>query len=416
MSHPNSSNRSLTNGSNAFIILKKNFTTARKKNQIQDKSVYYVAFIAVILLGVIVAYSFEDSSVSAAKGGIPGKSKAVQDKSNGFPSGPHLNLNIHGRDMGWNGCEDVTGDPQGLGGNVNAPIDGAGNITFVSNKKSSIDNMTVWDNCTENVHASDIDPAVVQLPKNDDGYYVYARILGKPNNGGGGMASNITLTPNLDVLTMCNDNSTNPLVGFDALLECGGNGILPLAVIDNGGITNTTGFELERWETTGKGKGRSLALDVTDRFTWSGTACNESLDSTAPFGSITLADFDVTNSTGGDPDGVVNGTDVERLLDDLLISTDPVMTWQEIMIAVTGFEDGVITGDPLDDTSTFFAFLTLINECVVADGDNPIWVFNAADLVIHGLEVENNGATNTQLRFYDAGAVQVIKADPEPDP
>ncbi len=377
---------------------------ARKQNQIQDKSAYYTIFIGIILVGVVVTYSFDDFSAFAGKGGVPGKTKAVQDISNGFPSGPHLNLNMHGRTLGWGGCEDVTGgDP--LGGNINIPEYGAGNITLVSNKKSSVTNMTVWDNCTENVNPSDIDPAVIQLPKNDAGWYVYVRILAQPNNGGGGSASSIILTPDPSVLSMCNDNSTAPITGFGDFLSCddGEIGMMPLAVINEGSILNASGVEVKKFESSGKGKGRTFAVDMTDQFLWSGTACNENLDSTLN-GSISLADFDVVDSPG-----VVNATDIQKLLDDGLITTTPAMTAGEIVAAVDS--DGNALGN-IDAGDEFEAFLVLINECVFVDESDPIWVFNAADLVIYGLDVDNNGAKNTQIRFYDAGAVNVIRTDP----
>ena len=376
---------------------------ARKQNTIQDKSVYFTIFVGVILLGVLVAYNFDDFSAFAGKGGVPGKTKAVQDISNGFPSGPHLTLNMHGRILGWGGCQDVTGgDP--LGGNINIPIYDEGSITFVSNKKSSVTGMTVWDNCTENVNVSDTDPALVQLPKNEDGWYVYVRILAKPNNGHNqGDPSSIMLTPDPSVLTMCNDNSTAPISGFGDFLSCdeGDIGMMPLAVINEGGIFNTTGVLVEKFESSGKGKGRTFAVDMTDQFLWSGSACNANLDSNTS-GTITLADFDVVDSPG-----VVNATDIQKLLDDGLITTTPAMTAGEIVAAV---DSG---GDPLGDIDAgdeFLALLDLINECVVAE--DPIWVFNAADLVIYGLDVDNNGAKNTQMRFYDAGSVNVIRTDP----
>ncbi len=385
---------------------------ARKQNTIQDKSAYYTIFIGIILVGVVVAYNFDDFSAFAGKGGVPGKTKAVQDISNGFPSGPHLNLNMHGRILGWGGCQDVTGgDP--LGGNINIPLYDEGSITFVSNKKSSVTGMTVWDNCTENVNpADDTDPAVVQLPKNDAGWYVYVRILATPNNSQNeGDPSSIILTPDPSVLSMCNDSST-PIAGFEDFLSCDDTnefGLMPIAVINDGGLLDESGVQVQKWEGSGKGKGRTFAVDMTDQFMWSGIACNEDLDSNDS-GTITLADFDVVDLG----DGVVNATDVQKLLDDGLITTnDPALiTGEDILLLITGSTDGVISGSPVDDTTSFFAFLDLINECVVVDEDNAIWVFNAADLVIYGLDVDNDGAKTTQIRFYDAGSVNVIRTDP----
>ena len=53
------------------------------------------------------------------------------------------------------------------------------------------------------------------------------------------------------------------------------------------------------------------------------------------------------------------------------------------------------------------ALLNLIDECLVFD--TPIWIFNAADIVEHGFDYENNGSKLTQIRFYNASATNVIR-------
>jgi hypothetical protein len=264
--------------------------------------------------------------------------------------------------------------------------------------------MTVWDNCTQGVHDSDTDPAKVQIPPNgDDGWFVYWRMHAGNNNNQ--VLANVTFTPNLNLLAMCNDNSTMNIINFSEFNDCqdmNDDLIMPIAQVHSDGIFNSDGEKITKWHKTGKRKNRILAADVTDLFMWSGTVCNADLDSTGD-GSISLADFDVTNSTGGDPDGVVNATDFEKLIADGLITGTTVA---EIM-ALDLVGNGGNGNDEIDTEAEFIALLKLIEECLVFD--EAIWVFNAADIVEHGLDYDNKGSKLTQLRFYNASATNVIR-------
>jgi len=203
--------------------------------------------------------------------------------------------------------------------------------------------------------------------------------------------ANVTFTPNLNLLAMCNDDLNDPIINFSEFNDCqdmNDEMMMPIAQVHDGGISDTEGKQITKWDKTGKGKNRILAADVTDFFTWSGTVCNANLDFTGD-GSISLADFDVTNSTGGDSDGVVNATDFDALTGDGRISG---FTTEEIMDAIDGNENDVI------DLEEFTALLELINECLVFEDE--IWVFNAADIVEHGLEYDNKGSKLTQLLFF----------------
>ena len=100
--------------------------------------------------------------------------KAIE-MSNGMPSGEHETLLIHGKNASF-----VCGDSTG-GNVVNVPeyTDASVNetITYVSGKKINVDNLTVFDTCTESLDGS---PAEVWLPYEQEGYWVFARALGKP--------------------------------------------------------------------------------------------------------------------------------------------------------------------------------------------------------------------------------------------
>ncbi len=386
----------------------------KRQGIVNAKSSVLTLATAIVLLGAIFVIGFDDVSVSAAKGGIPGKSIAVQLNSNGFPSGPHINLNIHGRDLGWSGCQDVEGPPKSddndLGKNINAPLEGTGTILFVSNKKSTNTDMTVWDNCTQGVHPSDTDAAKVQIPPNgNDGWFVYWRMQAGNNNNQA--LADVILTPNLNLLAMCNDDPDNPIIGFSEFNDCQDMGeemIMPILQVSTGGISDPTGTTITKWDQIGKGKTRQLAADVTEKFMWSGTVCNADLDFTGD-GSISLSDFNVTNNVGGDPDGVVNASDFQALIDLGLISQtvddDPTNDWTtaaELMALIDANGNEII-----DPGAEFTALLNLIDECLVFV--TPIWIFNAADIVEHGFDYENNGSKLTQIRFYNASATNVIR-------
>lgn len=136
-----------------------------------------------------------------AKPQSSGSGKDVIALSNGFPSGEHFNLNIHGKK------DSFTGDSTPGGKSVFILEYGESTIQYVSNKKSSVTELTVLDPLAE---AFDGDPAKVQLPSEQQGYYVFGRILAKPNNGQLEPVSSIILWPN-EVVEACNDTDpANP--------------------------------------------------------------------------------------------------------------------------------------------------------------------------------------------------------------
>ena len=68
----------------------------------------------------------------------------------------------------------------------------------------------------------------------------------------------------------------------------------------------------------------------------------------------------------------------------------------------------------IDDGAEFLALLALIDDCDVFD--DYVWIFNIADIVIHGFNYENDGAKLVQIRFYDANAVNVQYGGDAPIP
>jgi len=186
---------------------------------------------------------------------------------NGFPSGPHYNLNIHGKKTGFSCPEqqyDEFGNPI-YGNSVFVPEDGKGIQILMQSgtgkRAEAFTELRATDPCS----GFDGDAAVVQLPKNDAGYKVYARALAKPTND-----PSMTITPNLV-----------------SVQDEYGNDLVYLGLVTNGGFVRADGMTLTR------GKGKSTAVDVTGLFQWSGEVCYFSPpDGAYQFSQICCIDFD----------------------------------------------------------------------------------------------------------------------------
>jgi len=304
-----------------------------------------------ILLGAVfaVACAMPWSAVLAAK------SMDVIARSNGFPSGEHFNLNIHGKGDGF------VCDPASGGGSVFVPEYGTSTISYVSNKRSLLAELTALDSCGE---AFDQDPALVQLPYESQGYYVFARILGKPNNGStDGEPSSILLVPN-PVLEVCNDDPLNPDPNFGDYTDCDST-LWALGLVTTQGVYEATEAEFVRFDSTSTGgKGRSQGTDITGLFLWTGYVCDAALD---------------TNGPEGVPDGVINQYDVPIEYD---------------LVANGGNGNGFIDQFEMDNW-----LADQVDAGLATYYDNE-WVFNLADLVVQDQTITNDGTKLLQIRFY----------------
>jgi hypothetical protein len=295
----------------------------------------------------------------------------VQYQSNGFPSGQHFNLNLHGHDP-----LTYTGTPSG--NTIIVALNGSSTIEYLSNKKNMNNTeLTVLDPLSENF-SPDYDPAQVYLPYNivdesdnttkpAEGYYVYGRILGKPNNGSGGEPSNILLTQNF-IIAAANsaDETTDEWpFGFDLDDDLLGLGV----VITNGNLyVPSVDGTFERFDPPtddpnekGKGnkRGKSKAVEITELFRWTGyVSDNMSLDLNTN-GYLDIGD--VPSDQNGD--SVVDETDLTLWLD----------------------------------------YLVSIGEAVYHEN---IWIFDVADMVISGQTVVNDGTKNFQIRFYPVATTE----------
>lgn len=165
---------------------------------------------------------------------------------NGFPSGEHYNLNILGKKDGYH-CEkqyDELGNPV-YGNVIFVPLNGNSIKILMQSgagrKAEEITNFQVTDPCTASM---DGDPAIVQIPKNDRGYRVYARALARPTN-----SPSLQITPDLIAVE---DEFGNDLIYL--------------------GLVTSNGFQTP-YSSFSRKKGQSTAQDITGLFEWSGSVC-----------------------------------------------------------------------------------------------------------------------------------------------
>ena len=355
----------------------------------------------IVALAIFVALTLSLAIVSTVSAG---KRAEVVGWSNGFPSGPHFNLNIHGKKLNY------TCGPEPGGGSVFVPeydseIPGykGSEIQIIQNKKSSITELTVHDKCAE---AFDDDPIQVQLPKGH--YQVYARILGKPLKYG--EPRDVSFSPKL--IDACNDTTVYDLDGdndvdvddlnwvdvngdgnydlsgdisdehdlngdgivddgdveiwistFGDLIECTDSSLIGLGIVTGNGAFTNDNEMLSR--TTGKSK----AVKVTDMFMYSGLIFDTSLDMNRD-GDLTLDDLILTDMDG---DGDVDLDDDHDLSNDDNINDDDFELWIIELVAA---------------------------ELVTDAREVPMWIYDIADLVVYGWDYKNNGSKLVQIRFY----------------
>lgn len=332
-----------------------------------------------LLAGVFVFGLF--GMVQAAKPQDSGSGKDVIAMSNGFPSGLHFNLNIHGKDNDYN-CNQTTG-----GNSVFIPLYGPSEIQYVSNKKSNVTQLMVIDSCSNDfVISPDDDPIKVFLPQkvqsgetqapiDPDGYYVFARILAKPNNGqnsecDGVNCSNIILYPN-SVVEACNDSGADSET-FGEYTNCDGDLALGLIVGDNLYVANPSEEQYVRFDPTSDGgKGRSKATDITRFFTYTGWVVDETLDIT--------------------PDGTIDINDV------------PIADYGEGLAG----ENHDFDNDGDEDADDVEAWLTSL-QGISAWYIYEEWILNIADLVVTEQGLVNDGTKLLQIRFYPVSTTEYI--------
>ena len=378
----------------------------------------FFTLVAVLVFGVLPA--------------MAGKPMDVIQLSNGFPSGDHFNLNIHGKKLDYHctNCELCTDpetcDPVVLECNViNIPEytseDLDNTITYVSGKKVKIDELTVFDSCTE---AFDQSPAEVWLPYEEQGYYVIARALGKPAKKDEDVRRIILENIGLEAYSLEQDVSNPEDVQSQFALD------MALGLITKNGtykMSDSGENTLIRFdpEPEGKGKGKTLEKDITDMFLWTGFVFDPSLDLNAD-GVVDELDVEYAcwSDYDVDGDGVITNTDLVTLVTDVSgpdygTSDGIIDRWDLAYIAPCPYDlsknglidawDGVFDPwyDGITPNSEFEAWL-YDNMTETVDGVTitlweyyeEAWVFNIADLVYQNQVVTNEGIKNLQIRFY----------------
>lgn len=276
------------------------------------------------------------------------KPESVIEFSNGYPSGPHYNLNIHGK-------SDFVCDSSEGGHSVFISEYGDSTITYITNKKSSVTALVALDKCAEDF---DGDPVKVQLPYEPKGYYVFATTKAKPNNGRYSEESSVILSQNI-VREACDDTDpVNP--DFPTYTECPDDTLLALGLIVGENLYVATDVGFVRFDgQNDKGKGKSKAVDITNLFMWTGWFYDPSLDANS--------------------DGVINESDVP--LDyDLSING--------------GNEDGII------DSNEFNNWIAYQESMGMATYYENEWILNVAELVSTDQPISNDGIKLLKVRFY----------------
>ena len=168
---------------------------------------------------------------------------------NGFPSGEHYNLNIHGKSPGFT-CPDLEYDELGnpvYGNSIFVPETGEGIQILMESgsgkgkKTETILTLQATDPCSK---PFDNDAAVVQLPPNEKGYTVYARALASPTDSP-------FMTVEGDLVSVEDDY---------------GNDLVYLGLVTSDGFTTPDA-------TFTRLKGKSKAVPITGLFEWTGDVC-----------------------------------------------------------------------------------------------------------------------------------------------
>ena len=235
-----------------------------------------------LVVAIVVSLAVGLSTAMAAK-----PQKAIE-MSNGMPSGDHETLNIHGKKADYQCVECVpcaTCDPPVQCNVVNIPeytseVSEPVTITYVSGRKVKIDELTVFDSCAGFEEEPQEDGAEVWLPYEAEGYWVFARALGKPAKGN---PNDPAYTPRQIIFR--NAESDNPMAYslFGDVTEPGDIPLMmPLGLITKNGTYKMVSTEdmLVRFdsEPEGKGRGKNQGKDITDMFMWSGWVFHWSLD------------------------------------------------------------------------------------------------------------------------------------------
>lgn len=363
---------------------------------------------------VLLACVFTLGNVHAGK---PTKGADGPYIGNGFPSGPHFNLNIHGKNESFkcpvatylqvvsddpipddgispgdvfDTCPDgytCTDGEQVFGNVINVPREGTDiQIQIESGRKGpktkeSATDLEVTDWCAS--VGGDNNAASFRLPADPDGYAVYARVTGKPTDDPyfeihGRQFSLVEVEcAEGDTSDNCTLNNT-----YDLLL---------LGVVyEDGTFAPGTDGTLERIDSTdGRGgKGVKNATNITSLFEFTGSVCyiydNDPACGDTDFPCTATAYCCATDWNTGAYTAGPNGVSCELKSDGLFT------VWDDLL------EDWVQDCNAQDVTDS----IDWVDQELYCRDYIDSWIFNIADFVNVLFNVNNNGTYNVQLRFY----------------
>jgi hypothetical protein len=370
--------------------------------------------IIAIAVAVLIALIVAALPAMAAKPQNAGKDGTMDviEKSNGFPSGPHFNLNIHGKDPATFTCPDEDPYFEGWGNSVFIDIDGTTTIYYMTCKKSSVDVLNVIDGCGV------FDGSVtIQLPKipdglplEDQGYHVFARILGKPNNrktpeDPEDTRSYIFLSPNT-VDDLCNEPQGSDEEGWYCDSE------LSLGLILKDAVYGDDGQAFYRFDDPqGQGRGKSKALDITQLFTFTGWVIDARLDNYSVSegwgysdGAITVGDIPVYD---WDCDGGSVTADNRDVDGDTSENPDLAATDDDDLDMYLNYMAGEIVGAPACWLYCLGYELNPVTDPMAWYFEDA-WILNIAEFVLTEGTIENDGAKLLQIRFYPRWTTEYV--------
>jgi len=208
-------------------------------------------------------------------------------------------------------------------------------------------------------------------------------------------------------------------VGGDEI-SCDDEKLIGLGLVSNKGAFDLEEGELVRFgdddnvkplKGQGSKKGKSVAINMTGLFIWSGFVCDATVLDVNDDNKFTFGDFDVIM------DDVINGTDIAVLNQTAIfgaVFTEATIIAAELVVT-TATDPTLVSGpmvEAIDSDDEFEAWIDIILRAIVDGGFTnddglPIcqffeseWIFNVADIVLFGFDYENKGSNLTQLRFY----------------
>ena len=358
-----------------------------------------LSLLSFIIIGF---FTFGAIPVFAAK-----PQKAIEI-GNGMPSGYHEILLLHGKKDGYQCVEcDPTIEQCNV---INIPEIGTATIQYVSGKKVQIEELTVFDSCAgwEGNDPTEDDPAEVWLPYEQEGYYVFARTLGKP---GKDEEERYIILENesLEAYQLLNDVVSNP---DDVLLGLG-------MITQQGVFKLNASGELCRFDGDSvKGKGKSQGINIRDMFLWSGLVFDPALDVTGD-GVVNELDVIADTCTGDtNQDGIIDNYEFTAWVNSYYPSPPPdvngdgVVDAKDVIADTCPYDedqDGEIFYDDVYNPDTFpdCEFENWLADNTVNTEGDPLWqyydeewVFTIADLVYMNQVVTNQGIKNLQIWFF----------------